>query len=210
MWRATVGWLRLLGRAAGTVLWLLTVQGCALSGGYYPTLEQQFARHDYSAADVTVSQHAAEYGERNAVLYYLDRGLTLHLAGRYAESNAVLAQAEARIDTLYTKSITTGVSSLFTNDTLLPYEGEDFEKVQLNLIAALNYVYLGQLDEALVEARKVDLKLTAYDNQYAAKPVYKEDAFARYLSGILYETRGELNDAFIAYRKALDAYEAYR
>lgn len=210
MLRPTTGWLRRLAGVAGAIVWLLCLQGCALSGGHYPLLEQQLARHDYAAADTIVAKHAETYGERNAVLYYLDRGLTLHMAGRYAESNAFLAQAEARIEALYTRSITTGVSSLFTNDTLLPYEGEDFEKVQLNLIAALNYVFLGELDEALVEARKIDLKLTAYGDLYATRPVYKEDAFARYVSGILYEARGELNDAFIAYRKALEAYELYR
>ncbi|MGE3541637.1 MAG: COG3014 family protein [Candidatus Tectimicrobiota bacterium] len=197
-WRATLGVM---------LAWL---PGCATSAGHYAILEQQLARHDYAAADAMVAQHVESYGQRNAALYYLDRGLTLHLAGRYAESNAFLTRAEERIEALYTKSITTGVGALLTNDALLPYEGEDFEKVQLNLFMALNYVYLGQLDEALVEARKIDLKLTAYSRQYATKPVYKEDAFARYLSGILYEVRGELNDAFIAYRKALDAYHTYQ
>jgi uncharacterized protein len=204
------GWLRLLGGIAGTALWLLSMQGCVASVEHYPVLEQQLARHNYTAADALVNKHAETYGERDVVLYDLDRGITSHLAGHYAESNAFLAKAEARIEALYTKSITTGIGAMLTNDTLLPYEGEDFEKVQINLVAALNYVYLGELDEALVEARKVDLKLTAYSDRYATKPVYKEDAFARYLSGILYETRGELNDAFIAYRKALDAYDVYR
>ncbi|MBM3226861.1 MAG: hypothetical protein FJZ47_24105 [Candidatus Tectomicrobia bacterium] len=203
------GWLHRLG-LVGAMLTLLGLQGCATSTGHYPVLERQLALHDYVSADAIVSKNVGAYPERDVVLYALDRAVTLHLAGRYAESNAFLAQAEARIEALYTKSITTGIGAMFTNDALLPYEGEDFEKVQINLLAALNYVYLGQLDEALVEARKVDLKLTAYGQQYPTKPVYKEDAFARYLSGILYEARGELNDAFIAYRKALEAYEVYQ
>ncbi len=189
---------------------LLETQGCAAPGKHYYQLEQQLARHNYQAADSIVEDNKAKYGARNAVLYDLDRAMTLHLAGRYAESNAFLFKAEARIDRLYTKSISAGVGAMLSNDLLLPYEGEDFEKVQLNLIAALNYAYLREGDEALVEARKVDLKLTAYNDRYATKNVYKEDAFARYLSGILYEAQGELNDAFIAYRKALEAYETYQ
>jgi len=86
---------------------------------------------------------------------------------------------------------------MLSNDLTLPYEGEDFETVLINVVAALNYVLLNQWDDALVEARKVDHKLNVINDRYDKKNVYKEDAFARYLSGILYEGKGELNDAFI-------------
>lgn len=98
---------------------------------------------------------------------------------------------------------------MLTNDNMLPYEGEDFEKAMINVISSLNYVYLGQLDEALVEMRKVDHKLNLLNDKYEQRNIYKEDAFARYLSGILYEAKGELNDAFIAYRKAFETYNDY-
>jgi hypothetical protein len=39
---------------------------------------------------------------------------------------------------------------------------------------------------------------------------YRNDGFARYLSGVLYEAAGDLNNAFIAYRNAYEAYEATR
>jgi len=97
-----------------------------------------------------------------------------------------------------------------TNDTTLPYEGEDFEKVMINVFSALNYAYLGELDDALVEARKVDHKLNLFNDKYEKKNVYKRDALAQYLSGILYEDKGEINDAFISYRKAFEAYGDYR
>ncbi len=42
------------------------------------------------------------------------------------------------------------------------------------------------------------------------KAGYREDGFARYLTGILYEATDDVNNAFIAYRKAYDAYEANR
>ena len=54
--------------------------------------------------------------------------MTLHLSGDYENSNRYLEDAEKRIDSLYTKSITTESGAMFTNDNLLPYEGEDFEK----------------------------------------------------------------------------------
>jgi hypothetical protein len=136
--------------------------------------------------------------------------MMLHLAGQYVESNQMLAQAEDRIDQFYTKSVSAETGAMLTNDNTLPYEGEDFEKVMINVIQALNYVFLGEWDEALVEARKVDHKLNLFNDKYEKKNVYKQDALAQYLSGILYEAKSELNDAFISYRKADEAYGDYR
>ncbi len=182
---------------------------CAPSVTHYVMIDNSLLQGNYREADTVVERHKKEYGERNAVLYYMDRGMTLHLSGDYEKSNDYLEEAERLTDSLYTKSITTEIGAMFTNDNLLPYEGEDFEKVMLNLIMALNYVYLGKWDDALVEARKVDHKLNLYNDKYEKKNVYKEDAFARYLSGILYESRGELNDAYISYNKAYTAYKDY-
>ena len=39
---------------------------------------------------------------------------------------------------------------------------------------------------------------------------YRNDGFARYVCGILYEAAGDLNNAFIAYRNAYEAYGAMR
>jgi len=74
----------------------------------------------------------------------------------------------------------------------------------------MNYIFMDQSDEALVEARKVDHKLNLMNDTYEKKNIYKRDGLARYLSGILYEAKGLLNDAFISYRMALEAYEDYR
>jgi hypothetical protein len=47
-------------------------------------------------------------------------------------------------------------------------------------------------------------------DQAKDKSAYRDDGFARYLTGILYESTGDLNNAFIAYRKAYEAFEATR
>ncbi|MBI4714995.1 MAG: hypothetical protein HY760_03495, partial [Nitrospirae bacterium] len=182
---------------------------CAPTLSYHLQVDQSIALQRYDEADALIERERSQYGDRNAVLYHMDRAVTLHLAGRYAESNTHLDAAERRIDELYTKSITAETGAMFTNDNLLPYEGEDFEKVMVNLLSALNYTLLGEWDDALVEARKVDHKLNLLNDRYEKKNVYKEDAFARYLSGILYEAKGEVNDAFIAYRKAEESYRDY-
>lgn len=192
------------------VLPLLILSGCAPSAHLMGDVDTWITQGRYDQADQLVEQNLSQYGENNLVLYCMDRGMLLHLAGRYKESNSFLAKAEKRIDELYTKSLSAQAGAFLTNDNLLPYEGEDFEKVMIHLIAALNYTYLGEWDGALVEARKVDHKLTLLNQRHQKGNTYREDAFARYLSGILYEARGEVNEAFIDYRKAHDIYLDYQ
>ncbi|NGZ04707.1 MAG: hypothetical protein CV090_16825 [Nitrospira sp. WS238] len=66
----------------------------------------------------------------------------------------------------------------------------------------------GQVDEALVEVRRADHRLNVLGDRVKDKGKYRNDGFARYLSGILYEAAGDLNNAFIAYRNAYEAYGA--
>ena len=46
------------------------------------------------APTAIIQQAEKEYGEKSRVLYGMDRGMTLQLAGEYQQSNAVLEQAE--------------------------------------------------------------------------------------------------------------------
>ena len=64
-----------------------------------------------------------------------------------------------------------------------------------------------QLQEALVECRRFNTLLQQFNDRYEEKNVYKSDAFMLYLSGLIYDAMGELNDAFIDYHHA---YETYR
>jgi len=192
------------------LLFCIGLGGCGPVTSHYVAVEQDLKSHRYDEADVIIEKNKAGYGETNAVLFYLDQGMTRHLAGRYEESNKSLSKAEALIDELYTKSISNAAASIITNDNVIPYEGEDFEKVMVNVFMALNYLNLGLWDDALVEARKVDHKLDVLHGSYETAPVYNDDAFARYLSGMLYESMGELNDALISYRMAYKVYLKYQ
>ena len=188
----------------------LLLSSCGPPTKHYVLVNRALQQQNFDEADRVIERYEKDYGGRNTVLYDLDRAVTLHMAGRYTESNRFLEKAEARIDALYTKSVTKETGAMFTNDSTLPYEGEDFEKVMINILSALNYALLSKWDDALVEARKVDHKLNVMNDKYKKKNLYKEDAFARYLSAILYERNAELNDAFIDYRKAYEVYEKYK
>ncbi len=189
----------------------LLLGACGPATNRYALIEESLRAGDAQRADAIVEEAHEDYGGKSQVLYRMDRGMTLHLAGRYEESTAVLDKAEQEVEQLYTRRITTQTKAFLYNDTELPFEGAAYEQVMLNVLKALNYAVRGNLQEALVEARRVDHRLNVLADQAGDNPdAYKDDGLARYLSGVLYEAAGELNDAFIAYRKAYDAYLAAR
>jgi hypothetical protein len=186
------------------------LSGCSPSVNRYLLIDASLRANDPKGADTIVQQSEKEYGEKSRVLYGMDRGMTLQLVGDYQQSNTLLEQAEEELDRLYTRKIRTETFAFMTNDTALPYEGDPYEQVLINVLKAINYAVLGQWQEALVEARRIDHRLNVLSDRTQEKGAYREDGFARYLSGILYESTGDINNAFIAYRKAYETFEATR
>jgi hypothetical protein len=189
-----------------TATTLLLVLGACAPSVRYTLVEQSLSAGDAARADAVLERAQSEYGSKSQVQYWMDRGMTLHLAGRYQESNELLQQAEDEIERLYTRRIRTEVKAFLVNDTELPYEGEPYEQVAVNVLKALNYALLGQWEDALVEARRVDHRLNVLADRTADKGGYRDDGFARYVTGLLYEATGDLNNAFIAVRRAYEAY----
>lgn len=144
------------------------------------------------------------------LLYLLERGYMLHLAGRWQESNDAFQLAETRAEDLYTKSISRAVASLVTNDMALPYKSTPHELQFIQYYRALNYLALGAPDEALVEARKANLYLSQYAAQTEGQEKFRQDAFLQYFTGLLYESRGESNDAVVSMRDAWARYDEYK
>ncbi len=186
----------------------LFASSCAHSVKHYPQINESLLNHDYDSAYNLIQENKETYGEKNAALYYLEEGIVAHYGSQYEQSNQSLSKAESIMEDLFTKSVSKQAASFLINDNTIPYRGEDFENAMVNMFMALNYVGLGLWEDALVEARKVDNKLNVINARYEEGKgnVYNEDAFIRFLMGVLYEAGGEINDAFISYRKAEDIY----
>ena len=101
------------------------------------------------------------------------------------------------------------MAALLTNDAIRAYSGEEFERVLIHYYRALNYHYLGDHQGALVECRKANLRLSDFAEAAEYELSYANDAFMQYLTGLLYEAGGEVNDAYISYRDAVKGYAAY-
>jgi uncharacterized protein len=198
-------------RWGATVFLLLILSGCGSSGTHYLLVDNSLLANDYRQADAIIQKAEADaYGSKSRVLYGMDRGMTLQLAGEYEQSNEVLEKAEDEVERLYTRSIRTESFAFMTNDNSLPFEGEPYEQVMINVLKALNYASLDRWQDALVEARRIDHRLNVLADRTTDKAAYHDDGFARYLSGILYESTGDVNNAFIAYRKAYETFDASR
>lgn len=137
-------------------------------------------------------------GKNEQLLRLLDEGLILRSAGQFAESNERFLEAARIIDRAGYISISEQAVTLLTNERHQFYQGEDFEKVLVHVFLALNFISLEQWESALVEARRVNEILVRFMTE-AERP-YKQNAFARYLMGVIFEKDREFNDAFIAYR----------
>jgi hypothetical protein len=162
-----------------------------------------------SHEDYDEALRAVETLSNDPFLYLVEKGTVLHYAEQYEQSIEAFLEAERVREELIVPSISEGAVSLVTSDATRSYPGEDYEDIFINYFNILNYLHLGEYDEALVEARKVDVKLRVLEDGYEGQLSHRHDAFIRYLTGVLYEVEGSYNDAFIAYEKSLDGYADY-
>src|SRR5438309_2130557 len=94
-------------QATSVILLLFAVSGCAPSANRYALIDQSLLAGDPTRAATIIEKAKDEYGSESQVLYEMDRGLVLHLAGDYQASNAVLEQAKDEVEKLYTRHVTT-------------------------------------------------------------------------------------------------------
>lgn len=189
------------------LLFIICFIGCA-PPGFYQKINSKLKSDNYAGAINEIQQNRNKYyPSRNTLLYFLDYGLLNHLAGNFTESNKSFEKAKRLADDYFTKSITKEASTFLINDAMRPYYGEDFERALIYFFKAINYASLGDMEGALVEARQLNHFLKTLQTKYGHKNVYKEDPSIRYIMGMLYEDGGEVNDALIEYKKAIQAYE---
>ena len=134
------------------------------------------------------------------LVYLLDYGTVQQSAGNYKESNDALLKADKISDIVDYHSLSRNVGSLVLNEGMIQYKGDDYEKVMINALIAINFLMLNDHENALVEARRLNEKLYKY--KFEAKRDYEQNPFAFYLSGLLWEADGNFDNAYIQYTKA--------
>ena len=138
--------------------------------------------------------------EQKEVISSLNKGMLRRINGRFSASNQAFEVAKQEIEKLYGVSVTENLAAVTINETLRGYEGDRYEQLLLHAYMAMNYIQLGDFDAARVEMLQADVKMREWGNEE------EDDAFVRYLAGLVYEALGEYDEALISYRKAYRVY----
>lgn len=192
-------------RALAVVSLMLFFFSCATYntriGNYYA----QVRNGNYEKAEDDLEKIKLIKANRNRLLYLLEKGKINHLQKKYDSSNHYFNLADNFLEDTRT---TVGDIALGTllNPMMQTYRGEDFERFMIHYYKALNYLYLGNREEALVEARRISLASYAQQDKVKSENRYSDDAFSLTIQGIIYEQSNDINNAFIAYRNAVNIY----
>jgi uncharacterized protein len=166
------------------------------------------ADRDFGGALRTVEEaRVRTYGERDRVLYWLEKGALLHVGCQYRAGDASLAEAERRIEELYEKRLTEP-GALLVNDVSQDYAGEPHERALLYVLRALNFTYQHEVDDAVSAARKATAFLGGDAGRTQMK-TYRDDGLAHLLAALLLEDAGRYDDAQTSRAAAERAYARY-
>ena len=165
-----------------------------------------YERGDYANAEAALIDIKEKHIKKYEFVYYSNLGVVTAFQGRNLESNEHFEKAYLfRED--YAVSPIEIVNSLLVNPYLRDYPGEDHEHLLLLYYKALNYLLLGEMESALVEVRRMDIRLSQLEDKYRRDKRYQKDAFIQTVMGLVYDAAGDFNNAFIAYRNALEVYD---
>ncbi len=187
---------------------------CSACASYYHThgkFNRFFEDGELEKAEKVLEGNRKASKGKARLLYYMNLGVVASMQGKYQASNELFDQAYTLGEDLRNNYWNTA-TSLLINPTLTFYTGEDHELLLIHYYKALNFLMLGDHASALVECKRLNIKLNKLSSKYKAglsgvQGKYTRDAFIHTLMGIIYEANDDHNNAFIAYRNAVEIYQ---
>lgn len=182
----------------------LFLASCATYNQQVSKYYSHYRAGDYEKASAALDDSRLLSKRRNHLLFLLEKGRMEHLLHHFDASNRFFNEADDLMEAGHGTAADLAKSTLL-NPMMETYRGEDFEKYMVHYYKALNYLMLNQPGEALVEARRISLRTYAQEDAHG-EHTYAQDAFSFMLQGLIYEKNKDVNNAFIAYRNAVDLY----
>lgn len=195
------------------VVTISLISSCASYVQDTQKIRSRFLEGSYQKAYEEIESSGLKKESNSRLLYLLEKATILSKLGtedpkKREQSRKTFIEADKLVDELYTTSISKTAATFVVNDRMSDYEGEDYEKIAIHTMLALSFIEEENYKSAIIEARKINNRLheisQKYDSRYRK---YSEDAFARYLSALIYEKQKQFDDAIIDYKKALSIYE---
>lgn len=191
---------RLTGRAC-LLAALLLQAGCAIYGQQLQNVDNVLQSGSPQAA--LAQLEALGRSQRNEVLYLVNKGTLLRMQGDIQGSIAAFEAAKPLMEFQEATSVSETLGQLSVVEGSSSYQPRAFERLNLHVLQALNFLEAGDFDAARVEALQIDLLL---QRRHGGVAPHGGDAFPRYLSGVIFELNHEPDTALVAYRQALAAY----
>ncbi|MEN0053798.1 MAG: hypothetical protein AAGC65_09015 [Mucilaginibacter sp.] len=193
-------------QASSVIGLMLFLLGCASYNDRIIPYYKNISAGNYKAAETELDKNSLLQKPRNQLLFLMEKGRVAHLNGEYNNSNTYFNQADSLLEQGLTSTADEAVGVLL-NPMSQRYKGEDFEKFMIHYYKALNYMYLNNTEDAIVEARRISLQAQEQGDKFNNKDKrYSNDAFSLMLQGMLYESNNDINNAFISYRNAAEIY----
>jgi tetratricopeptide (TPR) repeat protein len=188
---------------------LLTVSGCASYSDHTEAARNFAQLGDYDSAVVELDrllgvEEGHAYPERfrdDSALVLLERGMLHQARGDYDGSRGDLQVADKELELLdFSNSTAANVARYFYSDSTGPYRISPVERLSLNAINILNYLAVGDLRGARVEAKRFTVMRSFLED---TDPDHAHGAIGSYLAGFVHEQLGENGRAMRHYNDAL-------
>lgn len=177
-------------------LMCLALTACSSYSGKLQEPRSLFREGRFQEAAALLTPLAEETGD-DQLLYLLDLAMVYQASGDFEQSSRALLKADQLADLNDYHSITRFTGSILGGRESLQYKGESYEKFLINTMLAINFAAQGNLDSALVEARKINNKISAMKME--GREPYELSPFATYFSALLWEAERKWDDAYIAF-----------
>jgi uncharacterized protein len=185
--------------------------GCATYTDRILTASQEASSANYSGAVTTLNkflgvssdEELPESWRADGALAVLERGVLQQAQQRYKEGARDLSAAEQKLEILELSRDPVGeIGRYVYSDSVQPYKAPPTERLALNPLNLLNYLALGDLEGAAVEARRFQVmrEFLASEGKEAGAPA----VLGTYLSGFVFEQLGEGDRALRYYEETLE------
>jgi uncharacterized protein len=181
---------------------LFCLTGCATYQNKVARAKSSLKSNNCEAALKDLNELSSPSGV-DQLAYLMDYGTALQICKQYEKSNAIFSQAEKLADEIDFVSVSQVASATLLNEGYIAYKGDSFEKLFLNASKALNYLNMNDYDSALIEVRRMNQKFTKYKSEN--KKNHELNSFSKYLSGLIWQSTGQYDDACIDYKDAFQS-----